>query len=167
MQGFKCYFYVILVGACGRRPFEVPRGCPPKATVKSPVGARDLRPLWSFISFIFYFLYSLFGLFIFGFFFLLKLFYCISLSLFHLFPVLFYSFIVFTFFSLFFWFMFVSCFSIFMYVCIYLFCFYFLFQKYYSFFNMFYNENNFLKNCTFVWLDACPPIFPKDPIYSQ
>jgi hypothetical protein len=33
-------------------------GCPwPKATMKSPVGARDLRPLWSFISFIFsYFL---------------------------------------------------------------------------------------------------------------
>jgi len=29
-------------------------GCPwSKATVKSPVGARDLRPVWSFISFIF------------------------------------------------------------------------------------------------------------------
>ncbi len=28
----------------------------PKATVKSPVGARDLRPVWSFISFIFSYL---------------------------------------------------------------------------------------------------------------
>jgi hypothetical protein len=42
--------------------FHLTSGCPwPKATVKSPVGARDLardlRPLWSFISFIFsYFL---------------------------------------------------------------------------------------------------------------
>ncbi len=134
--------------------FSKTSGCPwPKATVKSPVGARDLRPLWSFISFIFKIFYSLFGLFIFGIFFLLKLFYCISLSLFHLFPFLFYSFCVFTFF----WFMFVSCFSIFMYLCIYLFCFYFLFQKDYSFFNMFYNENSLKKNCIFVWLDAGPP----------
>jgi len=32
-------------------------GCPwPKATMKSPVGARDLWPVWSFISFIFSYL---------------------------------------------------------------------------------------------------------------
>jgi hypothetical protein len=49
-----------------------------------------------------------------------------------------------------------------MYLFIYLFCFYFLFQKDYSFFNMFYK-----KNCIFVRLDAGPPVFPKDPIYSQ
>jgi hypothetical protein len=39
---------------------------------------------------------------------------------------------------------------------------YFLFQKDNSFFNMFYNENNFKKK-----LYAGPPVFPKDPIYSQ
>jgi hypothetical protein len=79
------------------------------------------------------------------FFFLLKLFHCISLSLFHLFPFLFYSFCVL---KLFFWFMFVSCsyfvyIHFFLYLFIYLFCFYFLFKKDSSFFNMFYNENNF------------------------
>jgi len=37
--------------------FILTSGCLwPKATVKSPVGARDLRPLWSFISFIFSYL---------------------------------------------------------------------------------------------------------------
>jgi hypothetical protein len=95
-------------------------------------------------------------------FFLLKLFYCISLSLFHLFPFLFYSFCVFTFFLVYVCFMF-----LYFYVFIYLFIYYFLFQKNYSFFNMFYNENNFKKNCIFVWLDAGPLVFPKDPIYSQ
>jgi hypothetical protein len=69
--------------------------------------------------------------------------------------------------------MFVSCFYFFysyfvylhfflFYVFMYLFIFYYLFQKDFSFFNMFYNENNFLKNCIFVWLDASPPVFLKD-----
>jgi hypothetical protein len=49
------------------------------------------------------------------------------------------------------------------YVFIYFFSFFFfLFQKDSSFFNMFYNEKKFLKNCIFVWLDAGPPVFPKD-----
>ncbi len=61
--------------------------------------------------------------------FLLKLFHCISLSLFHLFPFLFYSFCVFTFFLVYVCFMFLfflflfclsSFFSIFMYLFIYL-----------------------------------------------
>ncbi len=82
------------------------------------MGAHDLQPLWIF--------------------FLLKLFYCISFSLFHLFPFLFYSFCVFTFFlvyvcSMFLFFLFLFClssfFSIFMYLFIYLFCFYFFFKK--------------------------------------
>jgi hypothetical protein len=39
---------------CRLQSFPITSGCPwPKATVKSPVGARDLRPLRSFISFIF------------------------------------------------------------------------------------------------------------------
>jgi hypothetical protein len=42
----------------------------------------------------------------------LKFFYCISLSLFHLFPFLFHSFYVFTFFL----FMFVSCFNFFLFL---------------------------------------------------
>jgi hypothetical protein len=94
-----------------------------------------------------------------------------SLSLFHLFPFLFYSFCVFTFFFVYVCFMFLfflflfclsSFFKIFMYLFIYLFNFYFLFQKDCSFFNMFYNENNFFFNCIYVWLDAGPPVFPKD-----
>jgi hypothetical protein len=85
------------------------------------------------------------------FFFLLKLFHCISLSLFHLLPFLFNSFCVFTFFLVYVCFMFLfflflfylSSFFFYFYVFIYLFSFYFLFQKDSSFFNMFYNENNF------------------------
>jgi hypothetical protein len=58
--------------------------------------------------------------------------------------------------------MFVSCFYFFyFYVFIYLFIFYFLFQKDSSFFNMFYNGKKKF-NCIFVWLDAGPPVFPKD-----
>jgi hypothetical protein len=58
--------------------------------------------------------------------------------------------------------MFVSCFNLFYYyfvylhfflfVCIYLFIFYFLFQKNYSFSNMFYNENNFKKLLSFLFI---------------
>jgi hypothetical protein len=103
-------------------------------------------------------------------FFLLKLFYCISLSLFHLFPFLFNSFFVFTFFL----FMFVSCFNFFysyfvylnffsyFYAFIYLFIFYFLFQKNSSFSNMFYNINNYLSSFSclefqpILDLESCP-----------
>jgi hypothetical protein len=64
--------------------------------------------------------------------------------------------------------MFVSCFYFFYSYFVYLHFFYFyvffifLFQKDSSFFNMFYNEKKFLKNCIFVWLDASPPVLPKD-----
>jgi hypothetical protein len=99
--------------------------------------------------------------------FLLKLFHCISLSLFHLFPFLFYSICVFYFFFrlcfYFFYSYFVYLHFFYFYVFIYLFSiFYFLFQKDSSFFNMFYNENIYFLNCIFVWLDADPPVFPKD-----
>ncbi len=165
----------ILVGARGWRPLwsppwvpaeghcEVPCGCPwPLATVK----------FYKFYFFLFFTLYLVYSFLEKKF--LLKLFYCISLSLFHLFPFLFYSFCVFTFFLvyvcfMFSFFLFLFCLSSFfsilcIYLFIYLFSFYFLFQKDYSFFNMFYN---FFLNCIFVWLDAGPPVFPKDPIYSQ
>jgi len=86
-----------------------------------------------------------------------KLFYCISLSLFHLFPFLFYSFWVFTFFLVYVCFMF-----FYFYVFIYLFIFfYFLFQKNYSFFNMFYNENNFLKKLYFCLIKCKSLGFPQ------
>ncbi len=100
-------------------------------------------------------------------FFLLKLFHCISLSLFHLFPFLFYSFCVFTFFLvyvcfmiLFFLFLFClsSFLSIFMYLCIYLFI---LFQKDSSFFNMFYNEKKFFKKLYFCLIRCRSPGFPE------
>jgi len=72
--------------------------------------------------------------------------------------------------------MFVSCFyffyayfvylHFFLFLCIYIFYFilffYFLFKKDSIFFNMFYNENNFLKKLYFCWLDASPSVFPKD-----
>jgi hypothetical protein len=93
-------------------------------------------------------------------FFLLNFFYCISLSLFHLFPFLFYSFCVFNFFLVYVCFMFLfflflfclSSFYFYFYVFIYLFIFCFLFQKDSSFFNMFYNENN----CPAL---PCPALF--------
>ncbi len=124
------------VGARSQRPLWSPRGCSPKAIVKSPVGARDLRPLWSFISFI--------------------LSYFLLFSLFHLFPFLFYSFIVFTFFLVYVCFMF-----FYFYVFIYLFSFYFLFQKDYSFLNMFYNENNFFLKLYFCLIKCRSPGFPQ------
>ncbi len=55
-----------------------------------------------------------------------------------------------------------SFFSIFMYLCIYLFSFYFLFQKILVFLICSVMKIIFLKNCIFVWLDASPPVFPKD-----
>ncbi len=59
------------------------------------------------------------------------------------------------------YFVYLHFFSIFMYLCIYLFCFYFLFQKDYSFFNMFYNENNFLKKLYFCLIKCRSPSFPQ------
>jgi hypothetical protein len=102
-------------------------------------------------------------------FFLLKLFHCISLSLFHLFPLLFYSFIVFTFIL----FMFVSCFYFFYFYFVYLNFFLFLCMYYYNFLIFFFKnilvflicfimKIIFFKNYIFVWLDAGPPVFSKD-----
>ncbi len=56
------------------------------------------------------------------------------------------------------YFVYLHFFLFFMYLCNYLFCLYFLFQKDSSFFNMFYNDIYII----FVWLDAGPPVFPKD-----
>ncbi len=100
---------------------------------------------------------------------LLKLFHCISLSLFHLFPFLFHSFCVFTFFFVYVCFMFlfysILILSIFIffyfYVFIYVFIFFFLFQKYCSFFNMFYNENNFFFKLYFCLIKCRSPDFPQ------
>jgi hypothetical protein len=109
-----------------------------------------------------------------GIFFLLKLFYCISLSLFHLFPFFFYSFCVFTFFwvcvcFMFLFFLFLFCLSsvlsIFMYLFIYFLIFFF--KNIIVFLICSIMKIIFKKNCIFVWLDAGPPVFPKDPIYSQ
>ncbi len=130
---------------------EVPRGCPwPSATVK-------FYKFYIFLNF-----YSLFGLFVFGIFFLLKLFYCISLSLFHLFPFLFYSFCIYTFFLVYVCFMF-----FYFYVFIYLFISIFFFKKIIVFFNMFYNENSFLKKLYFCLIrcrsPAPPPMLAPPP----
>ncbi len=124
---------------------EVPRGCPwPSATVK-------FYKFYFILFFTLYLVYSFLEIF-----FLFKFFYCISLSLFHLFPFLFYSFCVFTFFLVYVWFMFLY-FYVFIYLFIYLFRLYFLFQKDYSFFNMFYNENNFLKKLYFCLIRCKSP----------
>jgi hypothetical protein len=104
------------------------------------------------------------------FFFLLKLFYCISLSLFHLFPFLFYSFCVFTFFLvyvcfMFLFFLFLFClFSFFLFLCIYVFIFIFsiFFFKKILVFLIYSIMKIIFFFCIFVWLDACPLIFPKD-----
>ncbi len=95
---------------------------------------------------------------------LLKLFHCISLSLFHLFPFLFYSFCVFTFFLVYVCFMFLIL-SIFIffyfYVFIYFFSFFF-FKKILVFLISSIMKRIFFLNCIFVWLDAGPPVFPRD-----
>jgi len=75
--------------------FHLTSGCPwPSATVK----------FYKFYFFLFFTLYLVYSFLEKKF--LLKLFYCISLSLFHLFPFLFYSFCIFTFFLVYVCFMF-------------------------------------------------------------
>jgi hypothetical protein len=115
--------------------------------------------------------HSLFGFFSFGFFFLLKLFHCISLSLFHLFPFLFYSFIVFTFFLvyvcfMFLFFIFLFCLSsFFLFLCIYVFIYFvsiFFFKKILVFLICSIMKIYIFKNFIFVWLNAGPLVFPKD-----
>jgi hypothetical protein len=49
-----------------------------------------------------------------------------------------------------------------MYLCIYLFIFFFFFKKILVFLICSIMKIIFFKNCIFVWLDAGPPIFPKD-----
>jgi hypothetical protein len=75
--------------------------------------------------------------------------------------------------------MFVSCFyffhsyfvylHFFLFLCIYFFFlfFFFFFKKIIFFLICSIMKIIFKKNCIFVWLDARPPVFPKDPIYSQ
>jgi hypothetical protein len=129
---------------------EVPRGCPwPSATVK-------FYKFYFFLFFTLYLVYSFLEKKI-----LLKLFYCISLSLFHLFPFLFYSFCVFTFFLVYVCFMF-----FYFYVFIYLVSIFF-FKKIIVFLICSIMKIYIFLNYIFVWLDVGPPVFPKDLIYSQ
>ncbi len=93
----KCFFFTFVFCLFGCK-FEVWRK-------KTHLILFQARFFFIIISFIFSYFLFLIWFFHFCNFFLLNFFYCISLSLFHLFPFLFYSFCVFTFFL----FMFVSC----------------------------------------------------------